>query len=58
MTKPKIEQTPPDVLRCAYAELVVTDLAESKRFYADVLGLVITAEDDDAVYTWTAVPSP
>src|SRR5918996_366865 len=42
--------TPPDVIRCAYAELVVTDLAKSKWFYTDVLGLVVTAEDDDAVY--------
>ncbi|PXY23456.1 3,4-dihydroxyphenylacetate 2,3-dioxygenase [Prauserella coralliicola] len=41
---------PPDVIRCAYAELVVTDLAASRAFYVDVLGLVVTAEDDDAIY--------
>ena len=42
--------TPPDVVRCAYAELVVTDLAASREFYVGVLGLVVTHEDDDAVY--------
>jgi len=41
---------PPDILRCAYMEIVVTDLAESRRFYADVLKLVVTAEDDNTVY--------
>ncbi|HEX3679139.1 MAG TPA: 3,4-dihydroxyphenylacetate 2,3-dioxygenase [Galbitalea sp.] len=42
--------TPPDVIRCAYAELVVTDLAASRAFYVDLLGLVVTWEDDDAIY--------
>jgi len=42
--------TPPDVIRCAYAELVVTDLAASREFYVDVLGLVVTHEDDNAIY--------
>ncbi|WIX91099.1 3,4-dihydroxyphenylacetate 2,3-dioxygenase [Amycolatopsis sp. DG1A-15b] len=42
--------TPPDVLRCAYAELVVTDLAASRAFYVDVLGLVVTHEDAGALY--------
>ena len=28
---------PFDLLRCAYAELVVTDLAASRAFYVDVL---------------------
>jgi catechol 2,3-dioxygenase len=42
--------TPPDVIRCAYAELIVTDLAASRAFYVDVLGLVVTYEDDDAIY--------
>src|SRR3954451_13345400 len=31
-------------------ELVVTDLAASRHFYVDVLGLVVTEEDDDCVY--------
>lgn len=41
---------PPDIVRAAYAELVVTDLAASREFYVDVLGLTVTAEDDDTVY--------
>ncbi len=40
----------PDVLRCASMELIVTDLKRSRDFYADVLGLVVTEEDDEAVY--------
>ena len=31
-------------------ELVVTDLAASRNFYVDVLGLVVTEEDEQAVY--------
>jgi 3,4-dihydroxyphenylacetate 2,3-dioxygenase len=42
--------TPPDIIRAGYAELVVTDLAAARWFYVDVLGLVVTAEDDDALY--------
>src|SRR5690606_15770361 len=41
---------PPDVLRCAYMELVVTDLAASREFYVDVLDLVVTEEDESTVY--------
>lgn len=41
---------PPDIVRCAYAELVVTDLAASRAFYVDVLGLVVTEEDDETVH--------
>src|SRR5918993_5318734 len=40
----------PDILRCAYMELVVTDLAASRRFYVDVLDLVVTEEDENTVY--------
>ncbi|HEX4057246.1 MAG TPA: 3,4-dihydroxyphenylacetate 2,3-dioxygenase [Galbitalea sp.] len=43
-------QTPPDIIRCAYAELIVTDLAASRAFYVDVLGLVVTREDKNAIY--------
>jgi catechol-2,3-dioxygenase len=32
----------PDILRCAYMELVVTDLALSRKFYVDILGLYVT----------------
>ncbi|PRX51410.1 3,4-dihydroxyphenylacetate 2,3-dioxygenase [Prauserella shujinwangii] len=42
--------TPPDIVRAAYGELVVTDLAASREFYVDILGLTVTAEDDDTVY--------
>ena len=41
---------PFDIVRCAYGELIVTDLAASREFYVDVLGLVVTEEDEDAVY--------
>ena len=40
----------PDIIRAAYAELVVSDLAVSRQFYVDVLGLVVTHEDDNAIY--------
>lgn len=46
---PTPQAPPPDVLRCAYMELVVTDLERSRRFYVDVLGLVVTEEDSDVV---------
>ncbi|GAA5165922.1 3,4-dihydroxyphenylacetate 2,3-dioxygenase [Pseudonocardia eucalypti] len=41
---------PPNILRCAYAELVVTDLAAARWFYRDLLGLVVTEETGDAIY--------
>jgi catechol 2,3-dioxygenase len=41
---------PPDVVRCAYLELVVTDLARAREFYVDVLGLVVTEEDERTVH--------
>ena len=41
---------PPDILRAAYMDMVVTDLEESKKFYADILGLVVTEENDNEVY--------
>ena len=40
----------PDILRCAYMEVVVTDLAASRAFYVDVLDLVVTEEDENAIY--------
>ncbi|MEP6842053.1 MAG: 3,4-dihydroxyphenylacetate 2,3-dioxygenase [Pseudolysinimonas sp.] len=45
--------TPPDIVRCAYLELVVTDLAASREFYVDVLGLTVTEEDDERIYLRT-----
>ncbi len=41
---------PPDVVRSAYVELVVTDLAAAREFYVDILGLVVTDETEDAIY--------
>src|SRR5262245_4827482 len=41
---------PPDVVRAAYAELVVTDLAEARRFYVDLLGFAVSAESDTTLY--------
>lgn len=42
--------TPFDIVRAAYAELVVTDLAASEEFYVDLLGLVVSARTDDVLY--------
>ena len=39
---PKPSVPAPDILRCAYAELVVTDLERSRNFYVDVLGLHVS----------------
>lgn len=39
-----------DIVRAAYAELMVTDLEASERFYVDLLGLVVSARTDDALY--------
>lgn len=44
------QSSPPDILRCAYMELVVTDLAASREFYVDVLGLYVTEEDENTLY--------
>ncbi|MDN5904539.1 MAG: VOC family protein, partial [Micrococcaceae bacterium] len=40
----------PDIVRCAYMEIVVTDLARSRQFYVDLLGLHVTYEDEHAIY--------
>lgn len=44
------DMLPPDIVRSAYAELVVTDLAASRRFWVDLVGFVVTAEEPDALY--------
>lgn len=41
---------PFDVLRAAHVELLVTDLAASREFYVDRLGLVVTEEGPDGIY--------
>ncbi|MGN6753038.1 MAG: 3,4-dihydroxyphenylacetate 2,3-dioxygenase [Intrasporangium sp.] len=50
---PTPKAAPPDILRCAYMELVVTDLKRSRDFYVDVLNLVVTEEDEETVYLRT-----
>jgi catechol 2,3-dioxygenase len=52
-TIPTPSVTPPDILRCAYMEILVTDLAASREFYVDILGLVVTEEDENAIYLRT-----
>jgi 3,4-dihydroxyphenylacetate 2,3-dioxygenase len=42
--------TPFDIVRAAYAELVVTDLDAAERFYVDLLGLVVTVRTGDALF--------
>lgn len=39
-----------NILRLSHVELVVTDLARSRAYYADLLGLQVTDEDADHVY--------
>src|SRR3954453_2083786 len=43
-------QLPPDIVRAAYAELVVTDLAASRWFWVDMLGFVVSAEQPGALF--------
>ena len=40
----------PNIVRAATAELVVTDLAASRRFWVDRLGFHVSAEEPDALY--------
>lgn len=39
-----------DIVRLSHIELGVTDLNASKRFYVDMLGMLITEETDDTLY--------
>jgi 3,4-dihydroxyphenylacetate 2,3-dioxygenase len=41
---------PPDIVRSAYAELIVTDLGRARAFWVDLLGFVVSAEEPDALY--------
>ncbi len=45
-----LEVAVPDIVRCAYAELVVTELDRSRRFWVDQLGFVVSVETEDALY--------
>jgi len=47
--------TPPaavpfDIVRAAFVELSVTDLAAAERFYCELLGMIVSARTADAVY--------
>src|ERR1700759_590853 len=51
----RLAGTPPaappfDIMRAAFVELQVTDLAASEHFYAELLGMIVSARTDDAVY--------
>ena len=51
MPVPKRIFDPPfNIIRCSYVILAVTDLAASKRFYADMIGLHVESESAEAVY--------
>ncbi|WP_156760825.1 3,4-dihydroxyphenylacetate 2,3-dioxygenase [Microbacterium karelineae] len=48
---PTTNFTPPfDITRASHVALAVTDLAASRDFYRDTIGLVVTEETDDAIY--------
>jgi Glyoxalase/Bleomycin resistance protein/Dioxygenase superfamily len=51
MALPKPNLYPPfNILRLSHVELAVTDLAKSRAFYVDILGLQVTDETADAIY--------
>ena len=51
MALPPVVLDPPfNVLRISHIELNVTDLAASKKFYGDTLGLALTDETDERLY--------
>lgn len=48
---PPVDLRPPfNITRSSHVRLTVADLAESRDFYADILGLVVTEEDDRTCY--------
>ncbi|WNK20070.1 3,4-dihydroxyphenylacetate 2,3-dioxygenase [Halomonas piscis] len=47
---PTPQTPPPDILRCAYMELIVTDMAASRQFYVDILNLQVTEETENVLY--------
>ncbi len=42
--------SPPDIVRSAYAELIVTDLARARWFWVDVLGFVVSESRPGVLY--------
>ncbi|MEP1209389.1 MAG: 3,4-dihydroxyphenylacetate 2,3-dioxygenase [Rhizobiaceae bacterium] len=51
MALPPVVLDPPfNILRISHIELNVTDLAASKKFYSDIIGLAITDETGERIY--------
>ena len=51
MSIPKPNYNPPfNVTRASHAVLTVKDLAKSRAFYVDLIGLIVSDEDKDAIY--------
>src|SRR5688572_22559477 len=48
--KPPVFEPPFNILRASHVELGVTDLAASRAFYVDCLGMLVSDETPDAVY--------
>ena len=46
----QVAPQPPDIVRSAYAELIVTDLARAHWFWVEVLGFVVTEAGSGALY--------
>ncbi len=44
------EQPPFDIVRAGFVELRVGDLQASEHFYAELLGMIVSARADDAIY--------
>lgn len=44
------EPPPFDILRAAYVELAVADLEAAERFYVDLLGMIVSARTERALY--------
>ena len=41
---------PFNIIRLSHVDFGVTDLAASRAFYVDILGLQVTDEDDETIY--------
>ena len=51
MSIPQPVYNPPfNITRASHAVLTVNDLAVSRRFYVDLLGFIVSDEDDDILY--------
>jgi 3,4-dihydroxyphenylacetate 2,3-dioxygenase len=45
-----VDAAPPDIVRVAYVDLVVTDLDQAEAFWVDLLGFHVTHAEPDALY--------